>query len=62
MALLVCMAGLAYYLSAMLRADLQRELGKQQFSTATQVAANIDRDILNRIRALQSVAAPSRRP
>lgn len=51
------MAALAYYLSAMLRVDLQRELGKQQFSTATQVAANIDRDISNRIQALQSVAA-----
>ena len=54
--MLLCIAGFATYLSVTLRVDLQRNIGKQQFSTAIQVAANIDSDISNRIQALQRVA------
>jgi len=57
MVVFLCMSALAVYVSAMLRQDLQRVLGDQQMSTATLVAADIDRDIRGRIKALEAVAA-----
>jgi len=56
-AVLVCMGAMAVYVSALLQRDLQRVLGVQQFATATLEAADVDRDIRNRIKALESVAA-----
>ncbi|MFZ4624611.1 MAG: PAS domain S-box protein [Rhodoferax sp.] len=48
---------LAFYLSQMLREDMQRVLGEQQFSVVSLVAADIDRDLSDRLQALEKVAA-----
>ncbi|MDD5030006.1 MAG: EAL domain-containing protein [Rhodoferax sp.] len=52
----VCMTALSFYVSAMLRGDLKDVLSDQQLSTATLVAADIDRDLRSRIQALERVA------
>jgi hypothetical protein len=48
---------LSSYISRMLRSDMERLLGDQQFSTASLVADDIERDLMDRILWLQSVAA-----
>ena len=48
---------LAFYASRMLREDLQRLLGQQQFSTVSVIAAGINSELADRRRALESVAA-----
>lgn len=48
---------LAAYASYMLREDTQRLLGEQQFSTVSLVAAGIDEELDDRLRALEKVAA-----
>ena len=47
---------LSSYVSRMLRSDMERLLGDQQFSTASMVADDIERDLMDRILWLQSVA------
>jgi len=54
---LLGMAALAYDFSSMLREDLQRMLGDQQFSVVSLAAAGIDRDISSRLDMLEAVAA-----
>ena len=46
---------LALYISRTLRDDMQRLLGEQQFSTAAIVAAEIEQEIGDRLRALETV-------
>jgi PAS domain S-box-containing protein len=47
---------LAFHSSRMLRDDLQRMLGEQQFSTVSFVAAAVNGDLNDRLQALESVA------
>ena len=53
---LLGMASLAYFVSSMLRDDLQRVLGDQQLSHAGVVAADINRELISRTQALETVA------
>jgi len=53
---LVGIWSLAFYASRMLREDMQRLLGEQQFSTATIVAAQVNDELVTRLRALKEVA------
>lgn len=48
---------LAFYSSQLLREDMQRLLGEQQFSTVSLMAAGIDEELDDRLRALENVAA-----
>jgi HAMP domain-containing protein len=48
---------LAFYISRMLRDDMERMLGEQQFSTVTLLAAQVDQELDDRLRALEKVAA-----
>lgn len=54
---LVGIWALAFYASRMLREDMQRLLGEQQFSTASLIAAGINEQLNDRLRALEMVAA-----
>lgn len=47
---------MAYYLSHMLREDMERQLGQQQFSTATLMAATVNREMYYRLDSLQKTA------
>ena len=47
----------AFYASRTLRADMQRLLGDQQFSMVSLLAAQVDNDIDERVKALELVAA-----
>ena len=47
---------LAFYASRMLREDMQRLLGEQQFSTASFIAAGVNEQLDDRLRALEKVA------
>jgi PAS domain S-box-containing protein len=48
---------LAFYASRMLREDMQRQLGEQQFATVSQVAAQVDSELSDRLNALERIAA-----
>jgi PAS domain S-box-containing protein len=48
---------LAFYANRMLRGDVQRLLGEQQFSTATYIAEGIDKELQQRIAALELIAS-----
>jgi PAS domain S-box-containing protein len=48
---------LSYYASTMLRKDMQQLLGDQQFSTASHVASEINRQLEARFEVLNSIAA-----
>lgn len=48
--------GLAFYASQMLREDMLRQLGEQQSSTTAYVAAEINDEIDERVRALELIA------
>jgi len=54
---LLGMASLAWYVSSMLREDLEHLQGDQQFSVATLVAAELDRDIGRHLAALELAAS-----
>ena len=57
--LVIVMTGmwsLSLYMGRMLRLDMQSQLGGQQFSTASFIAAHIDREFAIRLDALQKVA------
>src|SRR5512133_226016 len=47
---------LSTYASRMLRQDMQRLLGEQQFATVTQMAAQLDQALQARVSALEAVA------
>lgn len=53
---LISMWALAYYSSATLRVDMERMLGRQQFSTVSLIAGQINDSLDNRIQALQALA------
>ncbi len=55
---LVGIWSLASYASHKLREDLRQILGKEQFSTASTMAAHINREIEDRVEALRVTAAP----
>jgi diguanylate cyclase (GGDEF)-like protein/PAS domain S-box-containing protein len=50
---------LTFYSSQLLRQDMERQLGEQQFSTLGILAAQLDRELASRIKALETVAARS---
>ncbi|HOE40298.1 MAG TPA: EAL domain-containing protein [Rhodoferax sp.] len=54
---LLGMVSLAWYVSSMLREDLESLQGNQQFSMVTLVAADMDREIARHLAALQFAAA-----
>ncbi|MBI5909388.1 MAG: PAS domain S-box protein, partial [Betaproteobacteria bacterium] len=47
---------LAFYASRMLREDMQRLLGEQQFSTVSFIAADVNHEVNDRLRALETMA------
>jgi len=47
---------LSFYASRMLREDMQRLLGEQQFSTASFVAAEVNTGLADRVKALELIA------
>ncbi|MDO9167038.1 MAG: EAL domain-containing protein [Rhodoferax sp.] len=53
---LVGLWSLSYYATQMLRKDMERLLGEQQFSTAAHVAAEINRELDDRLGALKTIA------
>jgi signal transduction histidine kinase/CheY-like chemotaxis protein len=53
---LVSMWALAYYATSTLHMDMERMLGRQQFSTVSLIAGQINDGLNNRIQALQAVA------
>ncbi len=55
-ALLLGMAALYAHVSQHLRSDMQQALGDQQFATVSLVASDIDRELTDRIKALEGVA------
>ena len=48
---------LTFYTSQMLREDMERLLGEQQFSTASSIAAQVDSEMRDRLTALEQYAA-----
>lgn len=48
---------LTFYVGHMLRLDLERLLGQQQFSTVSIVAADVEHEVSDRLRALQATAS-----
>lgn len=54
---LVSLWSLSFYASRMLRHDMERLLGAQQFSTASFIAAEVNDELDDRLRALEEVAA-----
>jgi len=48
---------LAFYASRILRDEMQRRLGDQQFSTVSLLAAHVNEELASRLRALEKVAA-----
>lgn len=53
---LLSLWSLAFYASRTLRDDMQRQLGEQQFSTLTLIAAQIDQELDERLRGLERLA------
>lgn len=47
---------LLLYASVMLREDMQRQLGEEQFATVTLIAAQVNDDLNDRLKALEKVA------
>ncbi|MFZ4536155.1 PAS domain S-box protein [Propionivibrio sp.] len=53
---LVSLWSLSFFASRLLRQDMERLLGEQQFSTASFVAAHVDEELKDRINALELIA------
>ena len=53
---LVSLWALSFYSSWMLRIDMERMLGQQQFSTVTYVAEQLDSELSDRIKALEMIS------
>jgi signal transduction histidine kinase len=47
---------LTYYISHMLRVDMERELGEQQFSAVSVMAAGVNEDLADRLKGLENIA------
>ena len=47
---------LAFYVSRMLQQDMERQLGEQQFSAVSYMAAEVDDELQQRLRALELIA------
>lgn len=56
--MLVAIGALSMHATRQQRADMEQQLGAQQYATATFIAANIDREFSLRIDALHKIAAP----
>lgn len=56
MIFLVSLWSLSYYVSHMLRADLERVLSDQQFATVAMVAAHVEEEFDSRFKALENLA------
>ncbi|MEI6732445.1 MAG: EAL domain-containing protein [Comamonadaceae bacterium] len=52
----VSLWSMTYYASALLRQDMQRELGEQQFLSVSLIAAHLDEELVDRMRALETIA------
>ena len=52
----VSLWSLAFYATRMLRTDMERQLGEQQFSTVSLVATDINWELDDRLKALEAVA------
>ncbi len=52
----VSLWSMTYYASVLLRQDMQRELGEQQFLSVSLIAAHLDEELLDRMRALETIA------
>ena len=50
---IVSLWSLAFYVSRMLREDLQRQLGERQFSAVSILAEQINSELINRMRTLE---------
>ena len=48
---------LSFYASSMLREDMQRQLGEQQFATVSLAASQINSELDERLKALEKIAA-----
>ena len=48
---------LTLYASRLLREDLQRQLGEQQFMSVSLIADHLDEELVDRMRALEAIAA-----
>ncbi|MDP3538965.1 MAG: PAS domain S-box protein [Azonexus sp.] len=48
---------LAFYASRLLREDMQRQLGEQQFATASLAATQVNAELADRLKALEKIAA-----
>ena len=59
---LVGIWSLAFHVSRLLHKDMERLLGEQQFSTASIVAAHVNRELAGRIETLKEVARLSAGP
>ncbi len=55
--LLLGLWSLSYYASQMLRRDMQRSLGEQQFSTVSMVATGVNEELVERLDALKSLGS-----
>jgi CheY-like chemotaxis protein len=53
---LISLWSMAFYASTMLRVDMQRQLGEQQFATTSFVAMTINQEVDDRLSALEIVA------
>jgi hypothetical protein len=53
---LISIWSLTFYISRMLREDMQRLLGEQQFSTVSYIAAEVNDALGERLKALEAVA------
>ena len=53
----ICIWSLTFYANLMLHDDMKRVLGEQQFSTASILAADINREVDGRLQTLQNAAA-----
>jgi len=53
---LISLWSLSFYASRMLRMDMERLLGEQQFSSVSYMAARLDRDLQERLDSLKAVA------
>jgi hypothetical protein len=53
---------LVFYISQLLRNDMQRVLGEQQFATVSFIAAQVNDELSDRLAALEQIAKQIARP
>jgi hypothetical protein len=54
---LISVGSLAFYTSRILRENIERLTGEQQFSTVSYIAAGLNQDLEDRFKVLETVAA-----